>query len=119
MYYTEYEGRKVYGFYYHSGESEGLPVVADIIQGVITISGELNNPAYYDATDADGISCYLLVVEGGLKSGTILERVVYCLQDLDDPEYNQNPDPDSVDFDWNTLHRRNIIQEDGTIKEIW
>jgi hypothetical protein len=115
MYYTEYEGIKVYGLFYHSGEHEGIPDVAGIMREAINLSMEVFDPHYYDATDIDGISIFLLITDKKLPTGTILEKVVHQLEDLEDPEASYT----NWNDEWLKGQRYHIVQEDGTVKEDW
>jgi hypothetical protein len=114
MYYTEFDGIKVYGFPYHSGESDGIPYVSDSIEEIVSLSSKLSNPHYYDASDLDGINIFLLVCDDKLPEGTVLEQVVHYLEDLDDPdrdpilEWNE---------DWRKGHWVRVVGKNDVVEE--
>jgi hypothetical protein len=116
MYYTKYEGIDVYGFPYHSGESDDIPYASEHIEDIVSLSGRLSNPHYYDASDLDGINIFLLVCEGNLPEGTVLEKVVHYLEDLDDPD--REPVVEWKD-DWRSGHYWvRVIKNGQVVQEI-
>jgi hypothetical protein len=111
-----YEGRMVYGEVIQ-GDSDETASVAHILPKLVTTAASMADPRYYDAWDDDGTCQMVLVVDGGLPTGTILQKVVYMLVDTEDPEAVEPDDVD--DIDWDSIWRPYIVQPDGTLKVRW
>jgi hypothetical protein len=94
VFYTNYEGINVYAFPTYYGESDSSVNIADYMPQVMEQIKKMDETGcwFYDAMDIDGIVGYLLITDKPLTFGTIMEKVVWYLRDLEDPDFNPHTD---------------------------